>query len=137
MDMAEGLREHRRMAGVAASELGAKEEHRVPRVWPWCEETKSMARERRATRGCLTERVSGLGSQDSRGRGRKGSAVPVRGACTHRASRQAARRGKRFTIPLHKVSRRVADTSNAVPVVTLRVAAWKIATARSTSGHIL
>ena len=62
MDVVEGLREQRRMAGVAASELGAKEKHSVPRVWPWCEETKSMARERRATRGRLTERVSGLGS---------------------------------------------------------------------------
>ena len=39
-------------------------------------------------------------------------------------------------ITLHKVSRRVADTSNAVPVATLRIAAWKNATARSTSGQI-
>ena len=44
----------------------------------------------------------------------------------------AGQRGKRFTIPLHKASPRAADTSNAVPVVALRVAAWKTATARST-----
>ena len=34
MDVAEGLREQRKMAGVVASELGAKEKHRVPRLWP-------------------------------------------------------------------------------------------------------
>ena len=41
-------------------------------------------------------------------------------------------RGKRFAMPLHKLSHRVAHVSNAVQVVPLRVAAWKIATARST-----
>ena len=61
-DVVEGFREQHRMVGVAASELGAKEKHSVPRVWPWCKETKSMARERRATRGRLTERISGLWS---------------------------------------------------------------------------
>ena len=50
-----------RMAGVAASEPGAKEKHSVPRVWPWCKETKSMARERRAMRGRLTERITRVG----------------------------------------------------------------------------
>ena len=59
--MVEGLREQRKMAGVAASEPGAKEGHSVPQVWPWCKETKSMIGERRATRGLLTERISGLG----------------------------------------------------------------------------
>ena len=44
--------------GVAPSGLGAKEKHRVPRVWPWCDEMKFMAREHRATRGRLTEQVS-------------------------------------------------------------------------------
>ena len=53
------------MAGVAASKLGAKEKHSVPRVWPCCKETKSMARECGVLRGRLTERISGLGSQDS------------------------------------------------------------------------
>ena len=64
-DVVEGLREQRRMARVAAGEPGAKEKQSVPRVWPWCKKTKSMARERRATRGRMTERISGLGSQDS------------------------------------------------------------------------
>ena len=64
-DVVEGLREHRRTVGVAASDLGAKEKHSVPRVWPWCKETKPMARECRATRGRLTERISGLGSKHS------------------------------------------------------------------------
>ena len=41
------------------------------------------------------------------------------------------RRGRRFTIPLHKASHRAADTSNAVPVAALRVATWKTAVARS------
>ena len=53
------------MAGVGASRLGAKEKYSAPRVWPWCRETKSMARERRSTWGRPTEHISG--SQDSRG----------------------------------------------------------------------
>ena len=89
----EGLREQRRMAGVATSELGAKEKHSVPRVWSWCKETKSMVLERRATRGRPTERISGLGSQDSQGRGRTRSAAPVRVVATHRASRRAGLTG--------------------------------------------
>ena len=43
--------------------------------------------------GRPTERIHGLGSQDLRGRGRRGSAVPVRGAATHRASRRAGLTG--------------------------------------------
>ena len=78
---------------VAPSGLGAKEKHRVPRVWPWCDETKIMARERRATWGCLTERAGGWGSQDSRGRGCEGSVAPARGAATHRAYRRAGPTG--------------------------------------------
>ena len=85
----EGLREQRRTAGVAASGLGAKEKHSVPQVLPCCKETKSIARERRSTRGRLTERVTGLGSQDSQGRGGNGSAAPVRGVATHMALRRA------------------------------------------------
>ena len=92
-DVVEGLREQRRMALVVASEPGAKEKHSVPRVWPWCKETKSMARERRATRGRLRERISGLESQDPRGRGCKGSSAPMRGAATHRAFRRAGLTG--------------------------------------------
>ena len=53
--------------------------------------------------------------------------------CIGERGPMAGQRGKRFTIPLHKASRRAADTSNAVPFAALRVAAWKIATARSTS----
>ena len=138
-DVAEGLREQRRMAGLAASELGAKEKHSVPQVWPWCKDTKSMARERRATRGRLTERISGVGPRTHEDGGARG--VPRRCAGlrpTGRLGEQGSPvecRGKRFTIPLHKVTHRVADTSNAIPVITLRIAAWKIATARSTSGQ--
>ena len=53
------------MEGVAASEPGAKGMHTVPPLWPWCKETKSMPQQRRATRGRLTVRISGLGSEDS------------------------------------------------------------------------
>ena len=56
-------------------------------------------------------------------------------ACLRERGSPAERHGKRFTIPLHKVSRKVVDTSNAVPVVTIDVAAWKIVTARSTCGQ--
>ena len=40
-----------RAIAVAPIGLGAEEKHRVPRAWPWCDETKIMARERRATGG--------------------------------------------------------------------------------------
>ena len=79
--------------GAAPSGVGAKEKQGVTRVWPWCDEIKFMVRERRATRGRLTERISGLGSQDSRGRGCEESAAPVRGAATHRAYKQAGPTG--------------------------------------------
>ena len=107
---------------VAPSGLGAKGTHRVPRAWPWCDETKIMARERRATWGRLTEWVGGWGPEDSRGRGCEGSAAPARGAATHGAYRRPGR-GKRLRIALHNASRRARDTSNAVPVAALRVAA--------------
>ena len=73
-----------------------------------------MARERRAMRGRLMQRISRLGSQDSRGRGRRGSAAPVRGATTLRASRQAGLTGgaSRETVhdtPAHKVSQGVTQ----------------------------
>ena len=46
-----------RKIAAASTGLGAEEKHRVPRAWPWCEETKIMARERRATWGRLVERA--------------------------------------------------------------------------------
>ena len=45
-----------RTIAAAPTGLSAKEKHRVPQAWPWCEETKIMARERRATWG-LAERA--------------------------------------------------------------------------------
>ena len=61
---------------------GAGKKQRVPRAWPWCDETKSMARERRATWGRLAERAGERGSEDSRGRGCEGSTALARGAAT-------------------------------------------------------
>ena len=78
-----------RAIAVAPSGLGAEEKYRVPRAWPWCDETKIMARERRATWGGLAERAGGWGSQDSRGRGCDGCAVPARRAATQGAHRRA------------------------------------------------
>ena len=52
------------------------------------DETKSMARERRATWGRLAERAGERGSQDSRGRGCEGSTALARGAATQVAHRR-------------------------------------------------
>ena len=136
--MVEGLREQHMMAGVAASELGAKEKHSVPLVWPWCKETNPW-RESAEQRGAARRSASaGWGPRTHEDGGAEGAPRRCAGLrpTGHLGERGSPveRRGKRCTMPLHKASRRVADTSHAVLVVTLRVAAWKIATARSTSG---
>ena len=57
-----------------------RKKQRVPRAWPWCDETKSMARERRATWGRLGERAGE--------RGCEGSTALARGAVTLVAQRR-------------------------------------------------
>ena len=109
----EGLWEHRKMARVAAIEVGAKEKHSAPRVWPWCKETTTMARERRATRGRLTERICGPRTHEDGGAGgalRRCAGLQPIGRLGERGS-PVERRGKQFTIPLHKVSRRYVECS--------------------------
>ena len=94
--------------------------HGVNKRNPWRESAEQRAA---ATRGAS----AGLGprTHEDGGAGgapRRGAGLQSTGHLCERGS-PVERRGKQVTIPLHKASRRVADTSNALPVVTLRVAA--------------
>ena len=106
--------------------------HGAKKQNPWHESADQRGAARRSALAGWGPRTHEDGG--ARGEPRRCAGLRPTGCVGERGS-TVERRGKRFTIPLHKASRRVADTSNAVPVVTLCVAAWKIATARSTSGQ--
>ena len=142
--MVEGLREQRRMVGVAAGELGAREKHNVPACGhgaktqtPWREGAEQCGAAQRSTSvgwGPGTHEHGGAGGAPRRcARLRPSGRLGERG-CDPQGSPVECRK-KWFTIPLHKASHSVADTSNAVPFVTPCVASWKIVTARSTAGR--